>query len=152
MSAAGLRKAAAVMASLHPADQAWLLDKFKPGCRHDLRTLIEQVEAMRVPHLEELRDEMRNHESDCIPQPPAPERLLGAMRGLSPAWRARVLAACAPDHLDFVAANSVPEEALAIRAEFLMLPQLPRKLSEALALIARTRGGSATQASGQGSN
>lgn len=152
MSAAGLRKAAAVMASLHSVDQAWLLDKFKPSCRHDLRTLIEQVQAMKVSRLEELRDEIRNHEIDCIPQPPSPERLLGSMRGLSPAWRARLLAACAPDHLDFVAANIEPEEAQAVRAEFLMLPQLPRKLSEALAIIARTRGDSATRASGQRSN
>lgn len=139
MNALGLRKAAATLAGLHPADRTWLLERLRPSWRHDLRRLISQVPSVRLSDSDVVRDAIRLCERDEV-QPPKPDRLLAGMRGLSPSWCARVLAACAPDHMEIYAANSSPAQAGAVRAELLMLPRLPPKLAEALGRAVRTRG------------
>jgi len=136
MNVLGLRKAAATLAGLHPADRTWLLERLRPSWRHDLRLLIGQVSSVRLSDSDVVRDAIRL----CEVQPPKPDRLLAGMRGLSPSWCARVLAACAPDHIEIYAANSSPAQAGAVRAELLMLPRLPPKLAEALGRVAHTRG------------
>lgn len=140
MSAFGLRKAAVTLAGLHPDDQAWLLERLRPSWRHDIRRLISEVPSMRLSNFDVIRDAIHACENDESPQPPEPDRLLAGMQGLSPSWCARVLAACAPDHIEIYAANSSPAQAGAVRAELLMLPRLPPKLAETLTRIVRARG------------
>lgn len=141
MNAYGLRKAAVALAYLHPDDQTWLLEKLQPGWRHDLRQLIRQVESMKIPDPGIAHEAVRALEDEQPVQPPTPDRLLAGMHGLSPSWCARVLVACAPDHVDVFAANSTPAEAKAVRAELLTLPsRLPPKLSETLTRLVHERG------------
>lgn len=140
MNALGLRKAALTLAGLHPDDQTWLLERLRPSWRHDLRRLIDQASSMRLSESDVIRDAIHVCESDESLQTPAPDRLLAGMRGLSPEWCARVLAACAPDHMEVFAANSTPARAGAVRAELLMLPGLPPKLAETLTRVVRARG------------
>lgn len=140
MNAFGLRKAAVALAGLHPDDRVWLLERLQPSWRYDLRRLIGQIASMRLPD-SDIAGEAVRIAGDVPPlHPPAPDRLLAGMHGLSPSWCARVLAACAPDHMEVFAANSTPAKANAVRAELLTLPKLPPKLSEALTRLARERG------------
>lgn len=129
-----------MLASLHPVDRTWLLERLRPSSRHDLRRLLGQVPSVRLSESDVVRDAIHACESDEPPQPPKPDRLLAGMRGLSPEWCARVLAACAPDHMEVFAANSSPAQAGAVRAELLMLPGLPPKLAETLTRVVRARG------------
>jgi len=140
VSAFGLRKAAVALSCLHPDDRTWLLERLRPSCRYDLRRLIWQVESLGISDVEIAQEAVRACETDGSLHPPAPDRLLAGMRGLSPSWCARVLAACAPDHMDVFAANNIPARANAVRAELLSLPKLPPRLAEALTRIVRERG------------
>ena len=147
MSTLGLRKAAAALAGLHPDDKTWLLERLQPSCRYDLRRLLGQIESLKIPDADVSQEAVRTCENDECLHPPAPDRLLAGMRGLSPSWCARVLAACAPDHMDVFAANNPPTRANAVRAELLSLPKLPPKLSETLTRIMRERGEQAVSSS-----
>ena len=140
MSAFGLRKAAVALAGLHPDDRTWVLERLQPSWRYDLRRLIGQIASMKIHDSEIAREAVRISGDEPTLYPPAPDRLLAGMHGLSPSWCARVLAACAPDHMEVFAANSPPAKANAVRAELLTLPKLPPKLSEALARLVRERG------------
>lgn len=140
VSTFGLRKAAVALSCLHPDDRTWLLERLRPSCRYDLRRLIGQVESLRISDVEIAQEAVRACEIDGPLHAPAPDRLLAGMRGLSPSWCARVLAACAPDHMEIFAANNIPARANAVRAELLSLPKLPPRLSETLTRIVRERG------------
>lgn len=141
VSAFGLRKAAVALSCLHPDDRTWLLERLRPSCRYDLRRLIGQVESLgMISDVEIAQEAVRACDIDGPSHPPAPDRLLAGMRGLSPSWCARVLAACAPDHMEIFAANNIPARANAVRAELLSLPKLPPRLSEMLTRIVRERG------------
>lgn len=140
MSTSGLRKAAVALACLHPGDQAWLLERLRPSSRYDLRRLIGQIGSMKIPDFDIAREAVQICGNDRPPHPPVPDRLLAGMRGLSPAWCARVLVACAPDHMEIFAANNTPTMANAVRAELLTLPNLPSKLAETLTRMVRKRG------------
>jgi hypothetical protein len=146
VSTIGLRKAAATLACLHPDDRAWLLEKLRPSSRYDLRRLVEQLQSMKIADSDIARKAVHICEEDRSLQPPPPDRLLAGMNGLSPVWCARVLAACASDHMEVFAANSSPATAGAVRAELLALPHLPPKLSETLARIVNERGARETSA------
>lgn len=140
VSAFGLRKAAVALSCLHPDDSTWLLERLRPSCRYDLRRLIGQVESLGIFDVEIAQEAVQACETDGSSHPPTPDRLLAGMRGLSPSWCARVLAACAPDHMEVFAANNIPARANAVRAELLSLPKLPPRLSETLTRIVRERG------------
>lgn len=140
MSAFGLRKAAVALAALHPDDRTWVLERLQPSWRYDLRRLIGQIASMEIHDSEIVREAVRLSGEESRLNPPAPDRLLAGMQGLSPPWCARALSACAPDHMDVFAANSTPAKANAVRAELLSLPKLPPKLSETLARLLRERG------------
>jgi len=147
VSVFGLRKAAVVLAGLHPDDRMWLLERLQPSWRYDLRRLIDQIASMKVPDSDIAREAVRISGEAPPLHPPAPDRLLAGTHGLSPAWCARVLAACAPDHMEMFAANSTPAKANAVRAELLTLPKLPPKLSETLMRLVRERGEQETKPS-----
>ena len=140
MSTSGLRKAAVALACLHPGDRTWLLERLQPSWRYDLRRLIGQLGSMKSLDADIAREAVRICGDDSPLHPPAPDRLLAGMHGLSPSWCARVLVACAPDHMEVFAANSTPAKANAVRAELLTLPNLPPKLSETLTRLVRERG------------
>lgn len=147
MSAFGLRKAAVALAGLHPDDRMWLLERLQPSWRYDLRRLIGQIASMKIPDPDIAREAVRTSGEAPPLHPPAPDRLLAGMHGLSPAWCARVLAACAPDHMEMFAANSTSAKANAVRAELLTLPKLPPKLSETLTRLVGERGEQETKPS-----
>lgn len=142
MNAIGLRKAAAALATLHWRDQAWMLARLPSAARVGVRQLLAQIRALGGSDealISEALDvcEKRGGRVD----PPAPDYLLAGMRGMTPQWKARVLAACAPDHIGLYAADDAASDVQAVRAELSALPkQLPVKLASALADIVRRRG------------
>lgn len=152
MNALGLRKAAIALASLHPDDQTWLLERLRPSWRHDLRRLIDQASSLQLSESDVIRDAIHVCENEESLQTPSPDLLLAGMRGLSPEWCARVLVACAPDHMEVFAANSTPARAGAVRAELLMLQGLPPKLAETLTRVVRARGESSVLPQGEGAH
>jgi len=142
MSAPGMRKAAMVLASLHPRDRAWVLEQLRPTWRYDLKRLIRQAADLGADNPALTRDAIAACEREAArPEPPTPDHLLAGLQGLSPEWTARALAACAPDHLDLYAANAAPEQVRRVRGELLNLPKiLPPKLADTLTGLVRARG------------
>lgn len=140
MSGVGLRKAALTLAALHPEDRSWLIDRLRPTWRKDVRRLIGEIPARNISDTGLVREAIQSSERDLAPDPPAPDRLMQGLQGLSPSWCARVLAACAPDHVEMVIANRAAGEADLIRTELMVLPSaFPSKLAEALAHLVRAR-------------
>jgi hypothetical protein len=138
---AGLRKAALVLATLHPEDCSWLIERLRPSWRHDVRRLVDETRTKKVPDRDLVHEAIRASEKVVRPDPPPPDRLLKGLRGLSPSWCARVLAACAPDHIEMVTANRGENEADSIRSELMVLPSVfPPKLAATLADLVRARG------------
>jgi len=138
---AGLRKAALVLATLHPDDCSWLIERLRPSWRHDVRRLVDETRTREIPDGDLMHEAIRASEKAVLPDPPPPDRLLKGLQGLSPSWCARVLAACAPDHAEMVMANRDKNEADAIRSELMVLPSVfPSKLAATLADLVRARG------------
>lgn len=142
MSASGMRKAAVALAGLHSRDRAWLLDRLRPTWRYDLKRMIRQAEGLGAHNSALTADVLAACDRNATrPDPPTPDHLLAGLQGLSPEWTARVLAACAPDHLDLYAANAAPEHVRCVRDELLNLPKvLPPKLADTLTDLVRARG------------
>lgn len=137
-----MRKAAVVLAGLHSRDRAWLLERLRPTWRYDLKRMIRQAEDLGAHNSALTADVLSACEREAArPEPPTPDHLLAGLQGLSPEWTARVLAACAPDHLDLYAANTAPEQVRRVRDELLNLPKaLPPKLAATLTSLVRARG------------
>lgn len=142
MSAVGMRKAAVLLASLRPADRAWLLERMRPTWRYDLKRLVREAEQLCAGDHVLSAEVLETFEhSSTRPETPPPDRLLAGLRGLSPEWTARVLAGCAPDHLELFVASASSEQVRNVRQVLLSLPKtLPPKFCEALAEIVRDRG------------
>lgn len=143
MSTAGMRQAAVMLAGLHPSDRDWLLERLRPTWRYDLKRLIGQAQDLGAGNAALSRQVLARCEKDTssLPEPPAPDQLLTGLQGLVPEWIARVLASCAPDHLDVYAANAEPESVRSVREALLQIPKvLPSKLAETLTKLVRERG------------
>lgn len=147
MNAIGLRKAAATLAALHRDDRAWILARLPSAARVDIRPLLTQIRALGGPDENLIGEALEVcAKQDLAPEPPAPNHLLVGMRGMTPQWKARVLVACAPDHVGLYAASNAASDVRAVRAELLALPkQLPPKLASALTAIVRRRGEGANE-------
>lgn len=140
MNREGLRQAAVLLASLHPRDRAWIRRRLPEGWRARLKRLSRQVRALGQADAGVLRDAL--HETqDARPEPPTPDVLLAGLDGLSPAWAARTLAACAPDHRELYLAGRPQADQVAIERALREGPAaLPPKLAAALAQLVRQRG------------
>jgi hypothetical protein len=142
MSATALRKAAAVLAGLHRRDREWMLARMPSAARTGIKPLLAQFRAIGVADATLVREALDLCDKDArTPEPPTPDRLLAGMRGMSPEWKARVLAACAPDHVELYAASHPASDTQAVRNELLSLPKpLPPKFAGALTNFVRRRG------------
>jgi hypothetical protein len=142
VSSPGLRRAAVLLGSVHTEDRAWLLARLPPGQRQALAPLLEEVRRLGPVDPAVARQVLDGeaHVTE-LPEPPSPQHLLRGLQGLSPAWAARVLRACAPDHVDMYVSQLAPATARMVREEFSRLPaKLPAGLARALAAIVNERG------------
>jgi hypothetical protein len=140
MNSEGLRQAAVLIASLHPRDRAWVRRRLPDGWWARLKPLADQVRALGTTDAHVLRDALRESR-DARPEPPPPDVLLAGMDGLSPAWIARTLSACAPDHREmYLSGRSQADQAAVERALREGPASLPPKLAATLARLVRQRG------------
>lgn len=142
MNATGTRKAAVLLASLAASDRRWLMRRLPSAWRSVLKLLIDDAGRLGSHDSELVRGALGLDATEpASAVAPLPEVLLAGMAGLSPAWAARVLAACAPDHLGLYATHCDPAQAEATRQEFARVRgTLPPKLADALGRAVRARG------------
>ena len=142
MNATGLRKAAAVLAGLHHRDREWMLARLPLAARVGMQQLLAQLAAFHVTDRTLIREAIDLcEEKERTPASPAPDSLLAGLRGMTPEWKARVLAAFTPDPIGWYVARHAASDVQAVRAELLGLPkQLPPKFADALVEFVRCRG------------
>lgn len=140
MNDAGMRKAAVLLASLHPGDRRWIRARLPRAHWRGLRRLMDELRGIAAGDRTLWRDAALDaHEARA--EPPAPDVLLAGLHGLDAVWAARVLAACAPDHRELVQAGYTPDECQAMERALEDAPGvLPPKLAQALAVAVRARG------------
>lgn len=132
MSAAGLRKGALLLASLHPRDRGWLLSRLPAEAVSPLRALLEQLQAMPFD-----AGALGAELLDDAPRVVVPDasidvqRLAGAVADLPPPWAARVLAAWGGFDAR-CCLSALGPQATAVEAELARVGELPGPLAEAL--------------------
>lgn len=135
-----MRQAAVLLASLHPRDRAWIRRRLPHRWWAGLRQLSSYVRTLGPIDEGVLRDALREVR-DARPEPPKPDVLLAGLDGLSPAWVACTLAACAPDHRDVYLCGRSQADQAAVERAFREIPaSLPPKLAATLARLVRQRG------------
>ncbi|MDW2981771.1 hypothetical protein [Rhodanobacter sp. KK11] len=140
MNHEGMRQAAVLLASLHPSDRAWIRRRLPAGWRGRLKRLLRQVRALGQADGGVLSDALHTAQ-DARPDPPTPDVLLAGLDGLSPAWVARTLTACALDHRELYLAGQLPVDQENVERALREGPaSLPPKLAGALAQLVRQRG------------
>lgn len=142
MNAMGTRKAAILLTNLAARDRRWLMRRLPSEWRSVLKPLIDEAGRLGSHDSEVVLGALGLDATEPVSaEAPLPEVLLAGMAGLSPAWAARVLAACAPDHLGLYATHCDAAQAEATRQEFARVRgMLPPKLAEALGRAVRARG------------
>ncbi len=142
MSSPELRRAALFLGSLHTEDRKWLLERLPAGQRQTLAPLLKELRSLGSLD-PTVAQQLLGGDMDgtALAEPPSPQHLLRGLQGLSPAWAARVLRACAPDHVDMYVSQLTPVTARIVREEFSRLPaKLPPGLARALVSIVNERG------------
>lgn len=140
MNGEGMRQAAVLLASLHPSDRRWIRRRLPDGWSARLMRLCRQVQNVAPTDAGVLR-EVLDGLQDTRPEPPPPDVLLAGLEGLLPAWVARTLVACAPDHRElYLSGRSQPDRVAVERALRDGPASLPPKLAETLARVVRQRG------------
>lgn len=140
MSAEGMRQAAVLLASLHWRDRVWMRRRLPGKWWKRLRQLSRELRSLTTDDAQMLRDALLEP-LRTRPEPPPPDVLLAGLDGLSPAWVARALAACAPDHRDMLlSARPSTDQAAIDRALREGPTSLPPGLAQALTQLIRQRG------------
>lgn len=140
MNREGMRQAAVLLASLHPRDRAWIKQRLPASWWLPLSRLSKQARSLAPAHANVLRDALLQPPTEA-PEPPTPDVLLAGLDGLPPAWVARALVACAPDHRElYLAARPTSEQQRVERALHDVPSALPPRLAEAVAKRVRQRG------------
>lgn len=142
MSASGMRKAAAYLATLHPKDRRWLLAQLPTSCVNELNSLIAEVEPLLKAAPDMVVELLNDHEAGKPAEVPAPDLLISTLNTLDEPWAARIIAATAPDHAEIYLAACFRQRAMGIRSELHSLPAafppaLARCMADELAVMAR---------------
>lgn len=133
MNPVGLRKAAAYLAGIHPADKQWLLAQLPVSSAHALVPLIKDAEPLVRSSPDLLNALLLEHE-DVAPELPTPDLLIAALNTLEEGWAARVMKAAAPDHAEIYLAACFRSRALGVREQMSTMPPVfPAALSRCLA-------------------
>lgn len=134
MNAAGARKAALALATMHPADRRWILARMPEIWRSALHPLIQEAQRYTVLDTELLQAVLADEPTYLAREVPPPDVLIVVLDRLSPAWAARVLAAAAPDHVDIYLAACERSRAESVRNELHRMPDpFPSSMADALA-------------------
>lgn len=149
MNREGLRQAAVLLASLHPRDRAWVRRRLPKDWWTRLKPLSRQARALGPADARMLREAL-HQVPQARPEPPTPDVLLAGLDGLSPAWAARTLAACAPDHRELYLSGRPAADQSAVERALRDGPEsLPPRLADALAQLVRRRGERALASEGR---
>ncbi|MDR3443740.1 MULTISPECIES: hypothetical protein [unclassified Dyella] len=134
MNAAGMRKAAVYLASLHPTDRRWLLAQLPVASAQQLRALAEEAEPLVRAMPESLHTLLAEQDQHDAIEVPTPDLLIGAINTLDEPWAARMIAGAARDHAEIYLAACFRQRAIGIRSELMTLPQkFPAALAQCLA-------------------
>jgi hypothetical protein len=134
VNAAGVKKAALALATMHPADRRWILAQLPDAWRRVLGPLINEAQAYTALDAELLQAVLADEPADLTREVPPPDVLIVVLDRLSTAWAARVLVATAPDHIDIYLAACERHRAESMRHELSRLPKVfPSSLATALA-------------------
>ncbi|TXH77761.1 MAG: hypothetical protein E6Q88_00635 [Lysobacteraceae bacterium] len=128
------RKAALLLASLHPCDRRYLLARLPKTSADAIRATGGRLRRLgwpaRLLARELLGDDLR---TVTAPSAPTVERIVALSDALSPAWFARVLCAWPNLDRDFCIALLDPAIAVAVRSELDRIGALPDNIAEAIA-------------------
>jgi hypothetical protein len=134
MNAAGARKAALALATMHPSDRRWILARLPEAWRGALQPLIQDAQSYTNLDAELLQAVLADEPTYLAREVPPPDVLIVMLDRLSAAWAARVLAAAAPDHADIYLAACDKSRAESVRHELHRLPKpFPSALADSLA-------------------
>lgn len=142
MSSARMRTAAALLAGMHERDRRWMLARLSPSRSRALEALVAELRTVCPVGLD-LETEALSEPPlpDDRPEAPPPGVLLAGLEGLSPAWTARALKSCAPDHAELFRAHVEEVVADRVCTDLRALPAtMPPALARMLAATVRDRG------------
>jgi len=134
MSAAGMRKAALALASMHPADRRWLLARLPAPSRLALQPLVQEAQRYTALDNDILQAVLSDDAAHLAPELPPPDLLIVVLDRLSAAWAARILQGVAQDHAEIYLAACAKPRTEAIRRDMSrMAANFPVALGDALA-------------------
>jgi hypothetical protein len=134
VNTSGMRKAALAMATMHPDDRQWMLDRMPMECRPALTCLIDDARRFTMMDEALLQAALDGVALGDVVEVPAPAVLIAVLDTLSSHTAACVLAAAASDHVDIYLAACEGQRSAAIRHELSRLPRpFPGALGAALA-------------------
>jgi hypothetical protein len=124
VNAIGARRAALIMAAMHPADRRWMLSQMPRAWRPALMPLIAEAQVHAAMDPELLRAALDDKREASVHDLPTPDVLIVVLDRLAGPWVARILAAAAPDHAEMYLSTCEVERGRAIRREMADLPTL----------------------------
>lgn len=134
MNMIGARKAALAMATMHPADQRWMMARLPRAWRPVIAPLVKQARRFAQVDAEVLQAALDDGNLAQVIEIPAPGILIAVLNTLSVQWAARALVAAASDHAELYLAACAPQRAESIRHEMARLCRpFPPALAEAMA-------------------
>ncbi len=134
MSPVGFRKAATLLAALHPTDRRWLLKRLPDLRSTEMAALMRRAKGLVAPLNGELAGLWADECDLVVADVPPPDLLIGVLDAESEVWAARMLQAAAPDHAEMYLASCDRQRAQAIRTELTALSSsLPSGLARCLA-------------------
>lgn len=134
MNMTGARKVALAVATMHPADQRWMLARLPTAWRSVIAPLVKQARRFALVDSEVLQAALDDGSLAQVIEIPAPGILIAVLNTLSVQWAARALVATASDHAELYLVACGKQRAESIRHEMGRLSRpFPPALAEAMA-------------------